>query len=342
MNNKAINIQQAEKVILFDGEEDFVISRGGNNSQYLMVDGAPTGRPQTATDTIGGSTDTAVGKTNTAVGDAATGGTPQSVSYVIPDWNSLDCTALNSAIASLSAFITANSANLPPTEVTYYGNELGKAKTLYRSKCTNANLTPPTYSVPDFSTMSCDTLKTELDKLKSWFSENQSKLDISGLSEYGGAIKGGNELYASKCVNTDIPKYEVPNWATLSCEQLKAKIDELGKYLTDYRSKLSANNAMFYDAALANADTIYTTKCKAAPAPTTTVTTTTSYIPSTFGGGFFGGGGRGGSANLGEKPNIDLNKKVTVQKKGLSNYWWLLLLVGVAGYVYYKNKEKKG
>jgi hypothetical protein len=339
MNNKAINIQQPEKVILFDGEEDFVISRGGNNSQYLMVDGGRTDAPQPVTRDLASSTDDPRG---TSGGTVSGGRTPATgLVFDVPDWGSLNCPILNTQIANLTSYLSLTQ-DLSADQRAYYENQLAIAKGTYAQKC--AIQQPPTYSVPDFSTMSCDTLKTELDKLKSWFQENQSKLGIEGISNYGNAIKNGNSLYAQKCETPQYPKFEVPNWATLSCEQLKTKIEELDKYFKEYSSKFTSLDSMFYDGALSNARTIYETKCKAAPpppAPTTTVTTTTSYIP-TFGGGVFGGGGRGGSANMGEKPKTDVNNKVTVQKKGLSSYWWLLLLVGVAGYVYYKNKEKKG
>lgn len=310
-----------EKVVAFEGEQDFIINP--NKPDYIS-----------AGEVLYVAAD-AVGDSPTGGGITPNGGgaviPPETVQYIIPDWDGMDCSSLNSAIASLTSFISGNRSKLDAENIAYYESELTKAKTIYRTKCTNVGdltpdspATPPTYNVPNFSTMSCDTLKTELDKLKSWFSANQGKLGISGIQDYGSAIKEGNDLYAAKCQAPQYPKFDIPTWSSLSCDQLASKIKELENYLKEHRSKMIGNDVIMYDAALSNGISIQSSKCKS-----TTVTTTTQIIPPPR---FFGGGG-GGFGAAPEEPT-----PLPEKKKGGIN--WLLLLL-IAGGIYLATKKKQ-
>jgi hypothetical protein len=261
-----------EKVVAFEGEQDFIVNP--NKPEYISAGEVlyveALGSGQTATGTSG-----------TGVqGDTNTGGSPQSVSYLIPDWNGMDCPTLMTAITSLSAFISTGTANLPPAEVTYYNDELSKAKTLYRTKCTNIGT--PTPQPSDQATY---------------------------------------------------PKFTVPDWNTLTCDQIKLKVSELDKFIKDYDSKFITVDRLYYETALTNGKDQQNVKCAVAPttppASTTTVTTSTQIIPPPR---FFGGGGGGFGGSLEEKTTV------VDKKKGGIN--WLLLIL-IAGGIYLFAKKKK-
>jgi hypothetical protein len=259
-----------EKVVAFEGEQDFIINP--NKPDYISAGEVLYVEAQ--------GSQTAGGTTGTAVGDTPTGGTPQSVSYLIPDWNSFDCTQLNTAIADLVAWISTNSVNLPPAEVTYYQTEVGKAKDIYKLKCTN--IPPPTPKPSD---------------------------------------------------QTTYPKFPVPDWGTLTCDQIKLKVTELEKFIKDYDAKFITMDRLLYEEALTKGKEQQTIKCAVPtpPAPTTTtVTTSTQIIPPPR---FFGGGG-----GFGSSLNETETTTVTEKKKGGIN--WLLLLL-VAGGIYLFTKKKK-
>jgi hypothetical protein len=187
-----------EKVIAFEGEQDFIINPNKpdyiSGGEVLYVEAQGT---QVSDGTSGGAT-----------GDAPSGGTPASVSYVIPDWNSLDCTALNTAIAGLTSFLSTSSVNLPPTEVTYYQTELGKAKDIYKLKCTTIKppveqpldqTTYPKFSVPTWSNLTCDAIKTKVAELKKFISDYDSKFITMDRLYYESALANGLDEQARKC-----------------------------------------------------------------------------------------------------------------------------------------------
>jgi hypothetical protein len=330
MSNKAINLQQPEKVILFDGEEDFVIARGGNNNQYLMVDGAPIGTPKEPTKDIGVSSDTP----NSGTGGTVSGGkTPQTdLQFDVPNWSNLTCAELQTQTSNLSSFLLQNK-DLITDQRTFYENQLAIGKGTYAQKCAYKE-PPPKYAIPDFPALTCENLKIELDKINVWLNDNKAKLNSVDISIYDSAIKNGDNLYKQKCI-PQYPKFEIPVWTSLTCDQLKLKIDELTKYLSDYKSKMNSTDASSYDTALINANTLYNQKCKPATPPITT-----TFLPSLGGAGFFGGG-RGGS-NLGDEPTTNIEAKTTVKNNNFGKYWWLLVLVGIGGYVYYQKQKKMG
>lgn len=192
-----------EKVIAFEGEQDFIINP--NKPEYISAGEVLYVEAQ------GGQT--SGGTSGGAIGDAPTGGTgtPQSVSYLIPEWNSFDCTALNTAIADLTGWLTTNSVNLPPAEVTYYQTELGKAKDIYKLKCTNIKppvekpleqTNYPTFTVPDWSSLTCEAIKTKVTELKKYISDYDSKFITLDRLYYESALENALSEQNRKCAVT--------------------------------------------------------------------------------------------------------------------------------------------
>lgn len=263
-----------EKVVAFEGEQDFIINP--NKPDYISAGEVLYVEAQ-GTQISGGATGSGV------VGDSPTGGTgtPQSVSYLIPDWNSLDCTALNTAIGDLSSWLSTNTANIPPAEVTYYNSELSKARSTFRTKCTN--IPPPTPPPSD---------------------------------------------------QTTYPKFSIPNWGSLTCDQIKLKVAELEKFIKDYDAKFITLDRLLYEEQLAKGKEQQNKTCAVQqPAPTPTPAPTTNVIIPPV---FFGGGGGG----LGRQPEetITTTTTTTEKKNGKIN-WFLLLLIAGGIYLYLKKKK---
>jgi hypothetical protein len=113
-----------------------------------------------------------------------------------------------------------------------------------------------------------------------------------------------------------------PNWASLDCTTLKAKIDELN--MTMATSRFGASVVDLYNSQLAIAKNLLQTNCPNEN-PNTDVTA----------GGFHGGGGGGGSAPEEGVPTEE--QPATVENKSNIGTW--LLLGGVALGLYLLSKK---
>jgi hypothetical protein len=181
-----------EKVIAFEGEQDFILNP--NKPEYISAGEV------LYVEAVGGQ-----------VIDVPKDGTPSggevAPAYLIPDWNSMDCTTLNSAIASLTSYISTNSVNLPPTEVTYYQSELAKAKTIYKQKCTAIGTvdqpsdqpTYPKFTVPVWSNLTCDAIKTKVAELKKFIADYDAKFITMDRLYYESALANGLDEQNRKC-----------------------------------------------------------------------------------------------------------------------------------------------
>jgi len=269
-----------EKVVAFEGEQDFIVN--SNKPDYIssgevlfvQADGTTTNTEGIRPTITGETPPTSASSGSLSGGSTASGGTtPQSPtvpSYIVPDWTSLDCNALTTSIGQLETYISTYSASISPSDLTNYQSELSKANSLKSTKCDfGGNTTPiPTYTIPDWATLSCDSLKAEISKLQSWLSQNENAVGFRNATRYKSEIDKANSLYQTKCAVT--PTQPIAQ-------------------------------------------------------PTTTVTSTTTFMPPFP---MFGGGGGGSS-----------DTTTTVEKK--SGFPYLLLILIAGGLFLITRKDKK-
>jgi hypothetical protein len=282
-------------VVPFDGEENFVVPKKGgfgqpDNEHYVMVTGDGYAYA-TAPTTIGGTPTSPAPSpsTNTQVGtDVGTTTSTSSPTQV-----------------GTSASTTVTGASTPSSSTTQSSGQV-------TTPLSNLPTTSSTTIVPPktVTTLGSDTTPSET------YTPSQAQLDCEAN---GGVWSNGTCTTAPK---TDLPTF--PNWDTLNCESLKAKISELESTMAT--SRFAPNVVDTYNSQLAYARSLVSSKCYVTPPSTTT-------LAPVVGGGVFGGGGGGG---FGQEPSTE-TPQVEEKKSNIG----LFLVIGVVGGLYFLLRKKK-
>jgi hypothetical protein len=219
--------------------------------------------------------------------------------------------------------------------------------------------TPPAVviPVPDWQSMDCPTIQSELNQLEEMLTYSRFTPDI--LSQYQSIIENGKSVYNSKCGGSQLPVDEVPpappvitepSWSSLTCDQVVSEITALQEQLARGQYKLGQENYDNVQKFIQNGKSYYDSNCaKTQSTPTdvvvsgggggvgappiTTITTTGTPIIATAStgglgsaiGGVKGGGGSSGGGGAKEEP-----------KKKTSWLW----LVAIVGGVYLLTRKK--
>lgn len=212
--------------------------------------------------------------------------------------------------------------------------------------------TPPPVVIPapDWQSMDCATIQSELNHLEEMLTYSRFMPDI--LSQYQSIIENGKSIYNSKCGGGQIPPDEVPpappvitepSWSSLTCNQVVSEITALQDQLARGPVKLGQENYDNVQTFITNGKAYHEANCvKTSTPPTdivvsgggggvgappiTTITTTGTPIIATAStgglgsatGGVRGGGGAGGGGGAKEEP-----KKQT-------SWLWLVAIIGGA------------
>lgn len=160
--------------------------------------------------------------------------------------------------------------------------------------------------------------------LETTISQAQLDCEASGGIWSNGTCTNPRSGSSSGGTIDTIPTF--PNWDTLTCESLRAKISELESTMAT--SRFAQNVVDAYNSQLAYARSLVTTKCYVAPPPAVVVPVTP---PS---GGVFGGGGGGGG--FGQEPSAEA-PQVEEPKSNIG----LFLIIGVVGALYFLLRKKK-
>jgi hypothetical protein len=189
-----------------------------------------------------------------------------------------------------------------------------------------------TFSIPDWSALTCDQLNTQIGLLGTFITANSSALTSTEMTFYSGELTKAKSQYATKC--TTKPPIDIPlipdDWSKLLCTDIEKLITSYNTYLAD--TKVDEAKKTVFRTELTKAKSTYDTKCKTST-PTTTVTTTTTLTPP-FGGGFFGGGGGGGATSTSTETNTTTEKK--------QKFPWLIVILIAGGLYLLTRKSNKG
>lgn len=227
---------------------------------------------------------------------------------------------------------------------------------------TQISTPPPTIiTVPDWNTMDCATIQSELAKLEYILTVSRFVPEVR--NQYEAIIASGKDILASKCngggsvlppdgVPPAPPVITEPSWSSLSCDQVKSELSSLqsqyelgaiaigkenyiniGNYIQNGKKYYEANcvktTSGTTDTPSGGGGSVLSGGGVGAP-PITTITTTGTPIIATASSGGLGlskvGGFGGGGVKGGEAP----------QAKKEMNWWWLLL---VAGGVYFLTRK---
>lgn len=288
-------------VVPFEGEEKFVVPKKGgfgqaDNQHYVMVTGSTTLGGTPTAPAPSPSTSTQIG---TDVGTTTSTSSPTQV--------------------GTSASTTVTGATTPSPTTTQPSGQV----TTPLSNIPTSTTPPPRTTLPPIVTIGVDTAPTPSGSTPSTqtYTPSQAQLDCEAN---GGIWSNGtctNPRSTSGGTINTIPTF--PNWDTLNCESLKAKISELESTMAT--SRFAQNVVDAYNSQLAYARSLVSTKCYVAPTPTPPP------APA-IGGGVFGGGGGGG---FGQEPSADVPQ--AEEKK--SNIG-LFLVIGVVGGLYFLLRKK--
>ena len=333
-------------IVGFEGEESFIVPKYDvngevNNDRYLMVSGksevdggaipkfesapapkpvstpAPTPRPVSTTTT----TPRPVSTTTTTPKPATT----TTALPTIPNFNNLSREELHAQIMSLGRLKTQTNV-YTPAQIQVLTNAHSQAYTLYNSKfgtTTPKVTTTPMPVFPNLQSMSCDGLTSEITRIENLL--KVSKLpSVEIANAYNNHLANAKNLRTQKCTKPTTPLPTFPNFATLSCDNLRSEIKKIENTMATSRFG-SAQVGQAYADALKTANQVLKTKCATTPTPTPDPTPAPK-PPTPVGGG--GGGIGGGKPTEQGEPTEELPQEEAQVKKPNYSWLWILLLVG--------------
>jgi hypothetical protein len=262
---------------------------------------------------------------------------PTDPSLTLPNLTTMSCEGLTAEIKRVETLINYNKFSTPKVADTY-NKHLASAKSLFNSKCNRQPPPPPPNpnlpTFPNFATMSCDALKTEIARIKNVMAT--SRFGSTQITDaYNKALATANQvLLTKKCdaPTPPLPLPKFPNFATLSCEALRTEISKIQNTMATSRF----GNSQIGDAytkALATANQVLRSKCGGTPSPTPELPKEekkeeTPAPQGGGGGGAIGGGGGGGATEEPPAEEVPTEEVPQEEQKPNNSWLWILLVIG--------------